>query len=264
MIIKECWFTFMTKVSWISILILFTCLFCTHAKGRVMIDLSDRGFSYIIDEAIKTIDDSLKTTISFREMSLKVPRSDGFNPTGSLTYRVSLNVKDLKFDSLEAFSSEDQVKSTLESLRELRQRLIVNSVRRIHAEISVLVAVTQNVDDIDIIARFFPSRSKIYADKSGGTENEINAILDFLKNLILSRCEKYLLKGIAKKYFKEDLKLGDVATVSAGDLSETKTLQINFNMGKVNDLNPLELGNVYTSNGSLHISGTSLGKGRLE
>ena len=252
----------MTKAPLFSLLILSLSLLCTEAKGRVMIELSDRGFSHIINEAIKTIDDSLKTTVSFREMSSKAPKSDGFIPTGSLTYRVSLSVRDLNFDSLEAFSSEDQVKSALESLRDLRQRLIVNSVRRIHAEISVLVAVTQNIDGINILAKFFPSRSKIYADKSGGAENEVNTILDFLKNLILSRCEKFLLKGIAQKYFKGDLKLGDMATLSSKDLSETKMLQVNYHMGEVNDLNPLKLENVYTSNGSLHIEGISVGKGR--
>ena len=254
----------MIKASWISILILYTGLTYTHAKGQVMIELSDRGFSYVIDQAVKTIDDSLKTTISFRKLSPKAPKSDSFVPTGSLTYRISLNVRDLNFDSLEAFSTEDQVVSTLESLRDLRQRLIVNSVRRIHAEIGVLVAVKQSLDDIDITAKFYPSRVKIYADKSGGAQEEINTILDFLKNLILSRSEKFLLKGIEKKYFEVDLKLGDMATVSAGDLSETKSLKINFHMGKVNELNPLKLDSVFTSNGSLHILGKSVGKGRLE
>ena len=72
------------------------------------------------------------------------------------------------------------------------------------------------------------------------------------------------MKGIEAKYFKKDLKLGEIATVSATDLSETKMLDINYHMGKVNDLNPLTLEDVYTTNGSLHISGTSLGKGRSQ
>ncbi len=259
-----CWFIFMTKGSSISLLILFTCLVYSQASGRVVVQLSDRGFSHVIDKAIKNIDDSIKTTISFREMNPNAPKSDSFIPTGSLTYRISLNVRDLHFDSLESFSNENHVKSLFKSLVDLRQKLIANSVQRLHAEISVLIAVAQNANNISIKAKFFPSRAKIYAEKNSETENEVNTILDFLKNLILSRCEKFLLKGIAEKYFKTDLRLGEIATVSAEDLPETKMLSIDYHLGKINELNPLKLQDVYTSNGSLHISGNSLGKGRQQ
>ena len=262
MMIRGCWYISMIRIQWTPLLILLTSLVCLQAKGRVALELSDRGFSHIINKAIKKIDSSLHTTISFREMSPNVPKLDNFVPTGSLTYRVSINSRELNLDSLEAFSNKEQIKVTLDALRDVRQKLIANSVRRLHAEITVLIAVTQSVENINIKAKLFPSRLKIYADKSGDSGKEVNALLDFLKNLILSRCQNFLLEGIANKYFKTDLKLGEIATISAFELPETKMLRIDYHMGKINQLNPLRFEDVHTSNGSLHIVGSSLGKGR--
>ena len=57
----------MIKALRIAIIILSTGLTYTHAKGQVMIELSDRGFSYVIDQAVKTIDDSFKDYNFFSE-----------------------------------------------------------------------------------------------------------------------------------------------------------------------------------------------------
>ncbi len=260
--IKACWLISMIKIQWTPLLILLSSLICLQAKGQVTLEFSDRGFSYLVDQAVKKIDSSLNTTVSFREMSPNVPTFRNFVPTGSLTYRISIDVKELNLDSLKVFSGQDEIKASLDALSEVRQKLIVNAVDHLYAELPVLIAADQSDENIFITAKLFPDRLKIYADKSGEVGKEVNAILDFLRGLILSRCEKFLLTGIARKYFATDLKLGEMATISADNLYETKMLKIDYHLGQINQLNPLSFEDVYTRNGVLHLVGSSLGKGR--
>lgn len=233
------------------------------AAGEVHFEISDRGFSHIVNQAIQKIDKSVKTSVSFRSVSSNAPKSEDFQPTGSLTYRVSLDVKEFRLDSIDLLSERGEHPNNLkEALIDVRSKLSGYGVKRLHCEITILVAANQKGDDVTISAKFYPRRLKIFADINNTNSEKINTLIAFLKDLILSRNQKLLLDGIAAKYLDEELRLGTMFSITSSEFSKTKMIDVIYHMGKINDLNPLVFDGLHTSNGKLHLTGSIQGQER--
>lgn len=250
------WYTFMTR--FVLVLLFHLIFHCAYAReaGQVEFEISDRGFSHMLNYAIQQIDQAVKTRVSFRSLSSNAPKSDSFTPTGSLTYRVSLDVRELRFDCIDMIDDNNST-DLKAALVDLRRKLDGYGVRRLHGEVTVLIAVDQINRDISLRAKFYPSRLKIYADTNDQNSSKINILLDFLKDLILSRCQDMLLEGIASKYLRGGLNLGNMFSLSTSDFSQNKQIDIVYHMGRINDLNPISFKSLHTSNGKLHLIGTT-------
>lgn len=253
----------MIRFSLVTILIFMISSVLSFSAGEVHFEMSDRGFSHVVNQAIQKIDKAVKTSVSFRSVSSNAPRSEDFQPTGSLTYRVSLDVKEFRLDSIDMLSDRGENSNNLnEALIDVRNKLSGHGVKLLHCEVTILVAANQKGDDVTINAKFYPRRLKIYADTHNTDSEKINILLAFLKDLILSRNQKLLLDGIEAKYLGEELRLGTMFSIAASEFSKTRTINIIYHMGKINDLNPLVFDGLYTSNGKLHLTGSIKGQER--
>lgn len=253
----------MIRFSVVIALIIFIASELRVIAGEVHFEMSDRGFSHVVNQAIQKIDSAVKTSISFRSVSSNAPRSEDFQPTGSLTYRVSLEVREFRLDSIDMLTDMgDRSNNLKEALIDVRNKLLGYGVKRLHCEITILVAASQKDDDVNIKAKLYPRRIKIYADTNNTNSEKINTLISFLKDLILSRNQKLLLDGVAAKYLDGGLQLGSMFSITSPGFSSTKMINVIYHMGKINDLNPLVFDGLYTSNGKLHLIGNIKGQER--
>jgi len=243
------------KSTFVCILILLIPSFLfAEPGGAVRVELTDKMVSSLLQYALSSIDGTLKVKTTFSRLSANAPKQNGFSPQGEVRYEVSLETFDLYFDSVDGSMSAEDSQKLEDALNNLRTGLERAGVQSVSFTLPSLLEVRGQDRDVKIRMKLFPRMLRLSVENGG---SELNTLLSFLKDVLVSRIQEPLLEGVGSKYLN-NLKLGDLFVLNAPNLAKDHIIEIQVKMGQVNGLNPLRFRSFATGKGKMILEGITV------